>query len=49
MDDNEVTSSSTEVKIYECIDCNRRTEADHHPEVCPACGGELVDISVPRE
>jgi rubrerythrin len=35
--------------VYECMDCGHRVEADHHPEACPKCDGEMQDISVTRE
>lgn len=35
--------------IYECADCDHRVEAEHQPGECPECGGEMKDISVPRE
>lgn len=34
---------------YECVDCGRRIEADHHPGDCPECSGDMQDLSVPRE
>jgi rubrerythrin len=34
---------------YECVECGHRVEADHRPETCPECGGEMRDISVSRE
>ena len=39
----------SDVKIYECSDCGHRMEADHQPEKCPKCGGDMLDISVSRE
>jgi Zn finger protein HypA/HybF involved in hydrogenase expression len=38
-----------ETRTFECLDCGERVEADHQPMTCPACGGDLRDISVPRE
>jgi len=35
--------------VYECAACATRLSADHHPEFCPDCGGQMTDISVPRE
>ena len=35
--------------IYECVDCGTRTEADCQPGRCPGCGGQLQDLTVPRE
>ncbi|PSP62281.1 hypothetical protein BRC77_10525 [Halobacteriales archaeon QH_8_64_26] len=32
--------------IYECIDCGHRPSESGR---CPSCGGELKNISVPRE
>ncbi|WP_232687458.1 rubrerythrin-like domain-containing protein [Halobacterium zhouii] len=34
---------------YECNDCGNRMKAEHQPEVCPKCGGDMIDISVSRE
>lgn len=34
---------------YECVDCGHRIEADERPGECPECGGEMQNISVPRE
>lgn len=37
------------VRTFECRDCSTRIEASHAPGECPECGGEVQDISVPRE
>lgn len=37
------------VRVFECRDCSARMEAEHTPSACPECGGDLQDISVPRE
>jgi rubrerythrin len=34
---------------YECMDCGNRVEADHQPEECPGCGGQMQDLAVSRE
>lgn len=34
---------------YECLDCGERVEAERRPGECPACGGELQNISKPRD
>lgn len=47
--DTESTDEHDEVKTYECENCGYRTEAEHLPGECPRCGGEMIDISVPRE
>ncbi|UIP00473.1 rubrerythrin-like domain-containing protein [Halobaculum sp. CBA1158] len=36
-------------RVFECRACSTRIEAAHSPGTCPACGGEMQDISVPRE
>lgn len=36
-------------RTFECLECGERVEADHQPVECEECGGELQDISVPRE
>jgi Zn finger protein HypA/HybF involved in hydrogenase expression len=36
-------------RTFECLDCSRRFEATSQPMICPDCGGELRDISVPSE
>ena len=38
-----------ETKEYECANCGNRVRAESHPGTCQECGGELVDVSVPRE
>jgi CBS domain-containing protein len=35
--------------VYECIECSSRVTAEHGPERCPECGGNLQNISVARE
>jgi rubrerythrin len=37
-----------EAAIYECYDCGHRV-GDEHRGACPACGGILGNIGVPRE
>ncbi|QZY00415.1 rubrerythrin-like domain-containing protein [Halobaculum rubrum] len=37
------------VRVFECRECSARTEAEHSPGTCSECGGDLQDISVPRE
>ncbi len=37
------------VRVFECRECSARIEAEHSPGPCPECGGDLQDISVPRE
>ncbi|MFD1514737.1 rubrerythrin-like domain-containing protein [Halomarina rubra] len=32
--------------LYECNDCERRTDT---PGRCPVCGGRLLNISVTRD
>jgi DNA-directed RNA polymerase subunit RPC12/RpoP len=34
---------------YECLECGRRTTADRQPVECADCGGEMENISTPRE
>ena len=34
---------------FECQDCRERVEAESHPGECPDCGGEMQNISRPRE
>ena len=36
-------------KTFECLDCSRRFEAVRQPMICPDCGGDLRDLSVPSE
>jgi Zn finger protein HypA/HybF involved in hydrogenase expression len=36
-------------KTFECVDCGRRFEAERQPMLCPDCGGDLRDLSVPSE
>jgi predicted transcriptional regulator len=43
------TSSESTPRTFECIDCGHRLSADVRPEDCPECGGQLRNISVPRE
>ena len=44
------TPSDRDKRIYECLDCGHRIEnPDDHPTQCPKCGGELQNISVPRD
>ncbi|WP_152040252.1 rubrerythrin-like domain-containing protein [Salinigranum salinum] len=38
-----------ETRTFECLDCGRRTDAQHQPVTCSVCGGDLRDISVPSE
>jgi len=38
-----------EKRTYECADCGYRTQADHQPQKCPECAGDMLDISVTRE
>ena len=47
MDDYD--AESADVKTYECDNCGHRMKAEHQPEVCPVCGGDMFDISVSRE
>ena len=37
------------LKVYECNECGHRVHAEHQPVTCPECGGEMIDISQPRE
>ncbi|WP_435064603.1 rubrerythrin-like domain-containing protein [Halobaculum sp. EA56] len=37
------------VRVFECRRCSTRVEAEHSVGKCPDCGGDLQDISVPRE
>ncbi|MFC7097732.1 rubrerythrin-like domain-containing protein [Halobaculum marinum] len=37
------------VRVFECRECSARVEASHSPGTCSDCGGDLQDISVPRE
>ena len=37
------------LKTYECNDCGHRVRSEHQPGTCPNCGGEMSDISQPRE
>ncbi|MDX1746088.1 MAG: rubrerythrin-like domain-containing protein [Halobacteriales archaeon] len=34
---------------YECTGCGERVTAESHPGVCANCGGEVQDVSIPRE
>jgi rRNA maturation endonuclease Nob1 len=34
---------------YECLDCGRHYEGKPDGGFCPRCGGDLHNISVPRE
>ena len=47
MDDYD--AESADLKTYECDNCGHRVKAEHQPEVCPNCGGDMFDISVSRE
>jgi rubrerythrin len=38
-----------ETYTYECESCGRRMEASHQPMQCPVCGGDMQNISRPRE
>lgn len=40
---------TADTNIYECNECGNRVEAEHQPETCPECGGDMIDISVSRE
>ncbi|WP_276260967.1 rubrerythrin-like domain-containing protein [Haloglomus litoreum] len=40
------TASET---TYECYDCSGRVVVDGHQGACPDCGGNVRNISVPRE
>ena len=35
--------------VYECTACAIRLRAEHQPAFCPDCGGQMADLSVPRE
>ncbi|WP_458188198.1 rubrerythrin-like domain-containing protein [Haladaptatus sp. NG-WS-4] len=35
--------------MYECETCGRRVSALQHPGECPACEGEMRNVSVARE
>jgi Zn finger protein HypA/HybF involved in hydrogenase expression len=37
------------VRTFECHDCGERIATETQPRRCEACGGDLRDISVPRE
>jgi Zn finger protein HypA/HybF involved in hydrogenase expression len=50
----EKATDSTETSMepmstYECVECNARVEAAHHPPMCEVCGGEMQNISISRE
>ena len=34
---------------YECMECGERVEAESRPGGCPECGGEMQNISHPRD
>ncbi|PSP82857.1 hypothetical protein BRC83_08580 [Halobacteriales archaeon QS_1_68_17] len=38
-----------EESYYECLECGSRTLTEDHIGSCPACGGEVRNIGVPRE
>ena len=42
-------SSEDPPYTYECLECGNRVEAEHYPGECPDCGGEMQNISKPRE
>lgn len=48
---NNATSNPTSSaeNRYECFDCGARTTADSQLVECPECGGDVRNISVPRE
>ena len=38
-----------DVRTFECLDCGRRIDSETQPVRCAECGGDVRDISVPRE
>ncbi|XVH31358.1 rubrerythrin-like domain-containing protein [Haloferacaceae archaeon DSL9] len=40
---------ATDGGYYECYECGYREVSDSHLRSCPECGGEIHNISVPRE
>lgn len=36
-------------RYYECLDCWKRITPTEYRATCPACGGRLRNIAVPRE
>lgn len=38
-----------ETKRFECRDCLYRETTEERRPTCPNCGGEMKNISVPRE
>lgn len=44
------TPSDRDDATFECVDCGHRVEAaDERPSSCPECGGNLQNVSVPRD
>jgi rubrerythrin len=35
--------------VYECMACGHRIEAEHQPQDCPECEGQMQDLGVPRD
>ena len=46
---DEQNSQPTKINTYECDNCGHRMKAAHQPDICPVCGGDMIDISVSRE
>ena len=46
---NDDSDASEAPYIFECVDCGERVEAESSPGDCPACGGEMQNISTSRE